>query len=74
MENQSAISPLIKGKRDLVFPADVEIEYGIPETTQAVWRCVNRYGCRDMTIKLGRRIAYRRSDIELWLESRRGLV
>ncbi len=71
---KSVVSQIITSKSDLVFPPDVEIEYGIPETTQAVWRCVNRYGWRDMTIKLGRRIAYRRSDIELWLESRRGLV
>lgn len=73
MESQSAVSQIISGKSDLVFPLDVKIEYGIPETTQAVWRCTNRYGWRDITIKLGRRIAYRRLDIEHWIESRRGL-
>ena len=71
---KSVVSQIITSKSDLVFPPDVEIEYKIPVSTQAVWRCTNRYGWRDMTIKLGRRIAYRRSDIELWLESRRGLV
>ena len=71
---KSAISQIITSKSDLVFPPDVEKDYGIREPTQAVWRCTNRYGWRDITIKLGRRIAYRRSDIELWLESRRGLV
>ena len=71
---QSAVSQIIASNSDLIFPPDVEKDYDIPENTQAVWRCTNRYGWRDMTIKLGRRVAYRRSDIEHWLESRRGLV
>lgn len=71
---ESAISQIIATKSDLVSPPEVEEDYGIPEPTQAVWRCTNRYGWRDITIKLGRRVAYRRSDIELWLDSRRGLV
>ncbi len=74
MKVQSAISPIIAGKSDLIFPPEVEIEFKIRVPTQAVWRCTNRYGWRDITIKLGRRVAYRRSDIERWLESRRGLV
>jgi len=71
---ESAISQIIKGKSNLVFPPDVATDYDIPETTQAVWRSTNRYGWRDMTIKMGRRIAYRREDIEAWLDSRRGLA
>jgi len=71
---KSAVSQIIASKSDLIFPPDVEIEYKIPVPTQAVWRCTNRYGWRDMTIKIGRRVAYRRSDLELWLDSRRGLV
>jgi hypothetical protein len=71
----NAITTFIKGgNTDLIFPPDVASDYDIPETTQAVWRCTNRYGWRDLTIKLGRRIAYRRTDIEAWLESRRGMA
>jgi hypothetical protein len=57
----------------LISPAEVEKEYGILQQTQAVWRCENRYGRRDFTIKLGRKIAYLRRDLEAWIESRRGL-
>jgi len=60
-------------RRTLISPGEVANDYGIPEQTQAVWRCTNRYGWRDFTIKVGARVAYRRSDIEAWLDSRRGL-
>lgn len=52
-------------------PDEVEAEFKIPKTTQAVWRCVNRYGWRRLTIKRGSRILYARSDLEKWMESRR---
>ena len=71
---KSVVSQIITSKSDLIFPPEVEEDYDIPIPTQEVWRCTNRYGWRDITIKLGRRVAYRRSDIELWLDSRRGLV
>jgi hypothetical protein len=72
---ETAIADIIKGNiSDLIFPPDVASDYDIPENTQSVWRCTNRYGWRDLTIKLGRRIAYRRADIEAWLESRRGMA
>ena len=55
----------------------VEVEYLIPEKTQSVWRHHNRYGFRDLAIKLGRRVVYDRADIDAWLEvaqrSRRGV-
>ncbi len=57
----------------LISPAEVEQEFGILQQTQAVWRCANRYGWRDITVKLGRKVAYLRRDIEAWIESRRGL-
>jgi hypothetical protein len=63
----------VPSRSSLIFPDQVEAEYGIRQQTQAVWRCTNRYGWRDLTIKLGRKVAYFRSDIESWLESRRGL-
>lgn len=58
-------------KPQLLSTRDFAVEYGVPETTQAVWRCTNRYGFRDLVIKLGTGIRYRRSDVEAWLESRR---
>ena len=56
---------------DLLSPIDFEREYGTPETTQAVWRCTNRYGFRQLVIKVGANVRYRRADVERWLESRR---
>jgi hypothetical protein len=57
--------------RQLMTPADVALEYGIAQNTQAVWRSTKRYGFHDLVIKVGSRVRYRRGDIERWLESRR---
>ena len=59
------------GPSQLLTPADVAREYTIPESTQAVWRSTNRYNFRDLVIKLGHGIRYRRRDVEAWLDSRR---
>lgn len=75
LQESNAIASILKTRNSgLMFPPEVEVEYGIPQNTQAIWRCTNRYGWRDMTIKMGRRIAYRRTEIEEWLDSRRGLA
>jgi len=58
-------------KADLIDPRIVESDYDIPESTQAVWRCTNRYGWRDLVYKVGDRIRYRRSEVEQWFENRR---
>jgi hypothetical protein len=58
-------------RSELLTPRDVQRDYSIPENTQAVWRCNNRLGFRDLVIKLGSGVRYRRSDIERWIESRR---
>ncbi len=58
----------------LISPKEVASEYDISVHTQNIWRFYNRYGWRDITIRVGRKVAYRRDDIEKWLESRRGLV
>ena len=55
---------------DWIDPLIVERDYRLPVSTQAVWRCVNRYGFRDLARKAGSRILYRRSDIEHWLDAR----
>lgn len=61
-------------KPELLAPVDVARDYGIPETTQAVWRCVNRYDFRRLVLKAGRSVKYRRGELEAWLESRRLVV
>jgi hypothetical protein len=56
----------------MLTPEEVEAPpYKIKRSTQAVWRSTNRYGFRDLVIKLGSSVRYRRSDLESWLESRR---
>lgn len=58
----------------IITPKEVEFQYHIPVTTQRVWKCANRYGWRDLCIKRGSRIVYKRADIENWLESRKGMA
>ncbi len=66
--------PKPKSPGDILTPLEVEADYRIPVSTQYVWRCNNRYGWRDLGIKLGRKLAYRREDIENWLNARTGTV
>ncbi len=65
---------ILPSREPLASPADVARDYGVPETTQAVWRCVDRYGFRSLVIKVGRSVRYRRDELERWLESRRLVV
>lgn len=58
----------------LLTPQQIEKEYLIPVQTQRVWKCANRYGWANLTVKLGRRTVYRREDIERWLASRTGIT
>ncbi len=62
-----------KSPGDILLPEEVAAEYRIPVATQYVWRCNNRYGFRDLGIKMGRSLRYRRSDIESWISSRTGI-
>jgi len=56
---------------DWLTPLDVDRVFRISENTQAVWRSTNRYGFRDLVVKAGWSVRYRRRDVEAWLESRR---
>lgn len=49
-------------------PHQVETEFGIPQNTQAVWRCLGRYNFP--FTKVGRNVRYRREDLERWLSNR----
>jgi hypothetical protein len=74
MQTESAIYPTgqrVAPAASLLSPGDVAREYGIPETTQAVWRCTNRYDFRGLVIKLGASVRYKRTDLEAWIETRR---
>lgn len=59
---------------EFIDPAVIERELGIKEQTQAIWRSTNRYGWRDLTVKVGSKVRYRRADVERWLESRTGVA
>jgi hypothetical protein len=59
------------GKPDILFALDVEREYGIPRATQRVWACHDRYNWKALVLKIGSRTAYRRSELESWLNGRR---
>jgi len=56
---------------EMLTPRDVVQKYQILEGTQAVWRSTNRYGFRDLVIKLGSSVRYKRDDFDRWIESRR---
>jgi hypothetical protein len=61
----------LTSKPAVIFPPEVASTHGINEDTQRVWRCTNRYGFRDLVIKLGRKVAYDRRAFEAWIDSRR---
>ena len=54
--------------------SEIAAEYKIPVATQCAWFSRNRYGWRDICLRVGARVKVRRRDLEAWLESRRGLV
>lgn len=51
--------------QDLMRPAEVAEMTGIPSGTLAYWRHV---GSGPRWAKLGRRVCYRRADVEKWIE------
>jgi predicted DNA-binding transcriptional regulator AlpA len=62
------INDIFSPAEKLLTPTDFQNIFGIPETTQAVWRCTGRYNLP--YIKLGRLVRYRRTDVEAWLQER----
>jgi hypothetical protein len=69
-----ATDTLAFAQSEYLTPPEVARDFKIPIETQNVWRCHNRHGWGDLTIRAGRKILYKRSDILDWLESRRGLA
>lgn len=63
-----------RNPEQLLSPLDLFRETGIAVSTQAVWRSGNRYGWREISIKVGRSVRYKRADVEAWLRGRKGLV
>jgi len=54
---------------DRMTPEEVSAELGVTTQALEVWRSTRRYPLPHY--KLGRRIFYRRSDVEAFIESRR---
>jgi hypothetical protein len=68
-EGDVAAKPAKPPRDELLSPSDVEREYGIPRTTQAGWRCTNRMGFRELVVKLGSTVKYKRSKLDAWIDS-----
>ncbi|GGP81464.1 helix-turn-helix domain-containing protein [Shewanella ulleungensis] len=52
----------------LLTPAEVARYLGVTTGTLSVWRCTGRYPLR--FIKVGRRVMYRQSDVENFVNGR----
>ncbi|WP_210147133.1 helix-turn-helix domain-containing protein [Shewanella sp. WXL01] len=52
----------------LLTPAEVARQLGVTIGTLSVWRCTGRYPLR--FIKVGRRVMYRQSDVENFVNGR----
>ena len=52
---------------DVLFPDEVAAKTRVPEATLRHWRRMNA-GQGPTSFKLGRRVAYRRADVEAWLD------
>jgi len=55
-------------KADWLTPPQFEQEFGVKESTQAVWRSTGRYSLP--YYRFGRLVRYKRSEVEAWLDSR----
>jgi predicted site-specific integrase-resolvase len=52
----------------LLYPSEVAKFLGVTIGTLSVWRCTGRYPLK--FIKVGRRVMYRQSDVESFIEGR----
>lgn len=70
MQTHSAVAAILKNQStDPLFPPPEAAGYiGVTENTLAVWRCVGRYNIA--YIKVGRKVMYRKSVLDAFLESR----
>lgn len=57
-----------KTTNDLLDEVSAAAVLAVTPGTLAVWRCTGRYNLP--FIKIGRKVRYRRSDLEAWLEGR----
>jgi hypothetical protein len=53
---------------DLLTPTEAARHIGVTAGTLSVWRCTGRYSIR--YLKIGRKIMYRLTDLDAWLDSR----
>lgn len=59
---------MIKNQNDLLSEASAAAVLGVNPGTLAVWRCTGRYNLP--FIKIGRKVRYRRADLDAWLITR----
>ena len=64
----SLIGSLMKPPLDLFCTEDAAAYIGAASHTLEVWRCSKRYNIP--YIKVGGRVRYRRSDLDIWWKSR----
>jgi hypothetical protein len=62
------IQTVINSSRDLLDEQQAAITIDVTPGTLSVWRSTGRYNLP--FIKVGRKVRYRRADLEVWLESR----
>jgi excisionase family DNA binding protein len=68
MQTPSSLSDIVGRSRELLDDAEAAELSGICAGTLSVWRSAGRY--KLPFVKVGRRVKYRRNDIEAWLEAR----
>jgi excisionase family DNA binding protein len=68
MQTPTSLSDVVRRSRELLDETEAAELLGICAGTLSVWRSTGRY--KLAFVKVGRRVKYRRSDIEAWLEAR----
>jgi len=63
-----SLPEIVQRSRELMDEAEAADFLSISPGTLSVWRSTGRYAVP--FVKVGRRVRYRRSDLEVWLQSR----
>lgn len=63
-----SLKEIIETSKELLDPSAAAVAIGVSPGTLSVWRSTGRYSLP--FIKVGRKVRYRRCDLESWLQSR----
>ena len=66
--NSLSLLKIVTLARELLDEKEAAAHIEVKEGTLSVWRCTGRYNLP--FIKIGRKVRYRRSDLDAWLVSR----